>query len=164
MIVASLFSGAMHCISSPNPQTVKMSKIRPPGQIISDVSIDDYAVFSAVMQQRLSFRTTYVIGDTAFDENPENALKIDRAFFHLSDETLNNYVFRNSESRLLQDQFELKSRLPVALLSAKQEDEFFAKNEADWDNFFKSYPNSGGIIYFSNVGFNREKTEAMVRM
>ena len=31
-----------------------------------------------------------------------------------------------------------------------------------WDGFYKSYPESGGYIVMSAVGFNKEKTRAVV--
>jgi hypothetical protein len=33
-----------------------------------------------------------------------------------------------------------------------------------WDGFYSQYPNSGGLIEFSAVGFNRDKTVAVVYM
>jgi hypothetical protein len=35
-------------------------------------------------------------------------------------------------------------------------------NEEDWDGFYKRYPDSGGYVVMSAVGFNEENTRAIV--
>jgi hypothetical protein len=143
---------------------IETSPVRRTANPAKPVANEDYAVFSAVMEQHLSARETYIIGDEAFDEAPENAQNTNRGSSRESRETLNDYIAKNKEPRSLQNRFALKSQSPVILFSREEKDEAFAKNEAGWDKFFEKYPQSSGIINFSNVGFNREKTEALVRV
>ena len=61
VLVVAMFSGAMFSPApniSPAPETTVHAPKKPNGL----VAADDYAVFSAVMEQRLSFRATYVVG------------------------------------------------------------------------------------------------------
>lgn len=133
---------------------------------------EDYAVFQAVMQQRLSERDKYVVGELVFDANPRDAEKLSgefydfpektRGFSGLSKEAVNDYLSNNRDVRRLRQRF--SGNLDVVLLSRAQEDELFPQGEAGWDRFYQKHPKSGGIIYFSNVGFNETKTEALVRL
>lgn len=38
----------------------------------------------------------------------------------------------------------------------------FKTEELDWEEFYKKYPDSGGFIGISPVGFNRERNQALI--
>jgi hypothetical protein len=65
---------------------------------------------------------------------------------------------RHNEPMVLQRKFKIDK--PYELVSTKAI-ETLIKNY-DWNSFYKQYPNSGGIIRMSAVGFNRQKTLAIV--
>jgi hypothetical protein len=171
LIFVIVFADRPFC---PDPQT-ETGAFRSAAKSYNPLPPEDYAVFTAFLKQRPSFRETYVLGNTAFDAAPADALQIAGKFHQLSNETLNDYVLKNRKPGTIENHFRirfeksqspsnLKSEFPVVLLSREEENEFFSKNEAGWDEFYEKYPGSGGIIHFSNVGFNAEKTEALVRV
>jgi hypothetical protein len=50
------------------------------------------------------------------------------------------------------------------MISSKEMDHLFKNNllQSDWSDFFSKYPESTGILSFSRVGFNEQKTHAIL--
>jgi hypothetical protein len=71
---------------------------------------------------------------------------------------IDDYVWKNEKPVILQKQFQLEK--PYELISANQIKSIF--QQGDWKDFYKLYPDSNGYIDFSAVGFNEEKTIAVV--
>lgn len=63
----------------------------------------------------------------------------------------------NSERWLLQRRFEIEK--PYEIVSS---DDIGVSSPNYWKNFYKRYPGSGGFVIMSAVGFNHEKTRAIV--
>src|SRR5262245_13674610 len=75
-------------------------------------------------------------------------------------EAISEYVKLNQHPWLLQRQFKIEK--PYDLVTPN---EFKAAlGQGNWDNFYRHYPDSGGLIHFSAVGFNTDKTVAVVYM
>jgi|WetSurMetagenome_2_1015567.scaffolds.fasta_scaffold39484_3 hypothetical protein len=55
----------------------------------------------------------------------------------------------------------IKFDLNHILFSDKQWDSIFL-HEGKWDEFYRLYPNSRGIVFLSHVGFNARKTQALL--
>jgi hypothetical protein len=73
---------------------------------------------------------------------------------------ISDYVRLNREPLLLQRKINVE--VPYQLIMA---DELrSAMQTADWEGFYQRYPNSGGWIELSAVGFNATKTVAVVYM
>ena len=77
----------------------------------------------------------------------------------ISKETIENYWDRNSKS------FELKnvinSGIKLTLFdSLDNSRKMSIKNF--WKTFYKKYPNSNGIVELSLIGYNKEKTQALL--
>jgi len=70
------------------------------------------------------------------------------------------YVELNKKPLVLQRNLSLA--IPYDLITFK--DLKSAINQGGWDGFYKKYPDSGGWIELSAVGFNAEKTVAVVYM
>ena len=69
----------------------------------------------------------------------------------------------NKKKWLLQPKF--AASIPYQLVSAASIKEIFAKKGvAGWEDFYKAYPNSSGVTSLSAVGFNSDKTLAIVYM
>ena len=64
----------------------------------------------------------------------------------------------NSKPWLLQRQFQIAK--PYELRSSQSMTALFKQD--DWDGFYKRYPKSAGYITLSAVGFNQDKTRAIV--
>jgi hypothetical protein len=73
---------------------------------------------------------------------------------------ISDYVKRNEKPMLLQNSFSLD--LPYHLLTADELKTIF--DAGSWKEFYKQYPDSGGVIELSAVGFNKDKTVAVVYM
>jgi len=72
------------------------------------------------------------------------------------------YRAANKTASLLQPKFDLP--VPYKLVSTSWIQGLFAKNGGGWKEFYANYPNSGGLISMSAVGFNADKTIALVYM
>jgi hypothetical protein len=75
---------------------------------------------------------------------------------------ITSYLKANEKPRLLQRKFRVE--LPYEVVSKSVLDEFFPKDVDGWPRFHARYPNSGGFIHMSAVGFNPDKTLALVYM
>lgn len=73
---------------------------------------------------------------------------------------ISDYVKKNEKPMLLQNNFNLD--VPYQLLTADEVKAAFAAGS--WEGFYKQFPNSGGLMELSAVGFNKGKTVAVVYM
>lgn len=67
---------------------------------------------------------------------------------------------RRTEPMFLQRKFEIEN--PYELVDTETIGTLI--NDYNWNDFYKRYPDSGGVIRMSAVGFNRQKTLAIVYM
>ena len=163
VIFVSIFADAtLFCTPSHKTKPVEISALRPAEKFIADLSSDDYAVYSAVLKQIRSSGTWGVVGELAVDADWNDSQYVRSEHFNLSDHALNDYRLKNRVVRKLQSRYEFGNI--ATLLSADEEDRLFPKGGAGWDKFYREYPRARGIIYFSSVGFNKNKDEALVRV
>ena len=74
-----------------------------------------------------------------------------------------DYVTSNAKRWVLRRKFKIAK--PYILISREEFQGFFNGNPVDgWKAFYVKYPESGGVVEFSAVGFNHRRTIAMVRM
>ena len=71
-----------------------------------------------------------------------------------------DYVKQNEKTWLLQPKLSFST--PYQYLETSKIERFFSN--AGWTEFYRQYPESGGIVEFSAVGFNVDKTIAVVYM
>jgi len=69
-----------------------------------------------------------------------------------------DYKRLNKKQWLLQRQFQIEK--PYEIVSSDAIGVLF--KDSGWDSFYKRYPDSGGYVIMSAVGFNKEKTRAVV--
>ena len=72
-------------------------------------------------------------------------------------QTLDDYLARNKTPEPLR-----VSNLGVNYVIVQQSDLPDAKFDRFWTKFYEKYPNSSGIVFFSNVGFNDRHDQAFV--
>jgi hypothetical protein len=65
-----------------------------------------------------------------------------------------------SKSWLLHRKFDFAK--PYTLVDSSTIDRLFRHGSEGWDSFYKRYPESGGYLTLSPVGFNKDKTQAIV--
>jgi len=73
-----------------------------------------------------------------------------------------NWKITNTKEWLLQPQFE--GARQYVLVPSKHINGFFEPDGGGWKAFYGEYPDSGGFIELSAVGFNKDKTVAVVYM
>jgi hypothetical protein len=74
---------------------------------------------------------------------------------------VHDFVEQNSRPRTLQPGFDI-GRDYMLVPSKDIEAEFIGAPTGDWSTFYARYPNSGGFIELSAVGFDSTKTRAIV--
>jgi hypothetical protein len=157
----------MACVAQPKTPN------QPPRQL--DTSADEYAVYSAVIARMfagdkvtfdsqtkvklLVIQDTTVTDSTASEaENNEQSFK--KMFPVLKEGVAADYKTKNSTPLHLKDSFELK--LKHVLVEKQAIDKMFEEGGGWWEEFYKKYPDSGGFISFSRVGFNSDVDQALV--
>jgi hypothetical protein len=80
----------------------------------------------------------------------------------LARETIDDFHSRSNECHPLANKLDISVK--YVLVGQKDLEPLFPKDEFDraWSKFYAKYPNSSGIISFSNPGFNRGYTQAVV--
>lgn len=104
--------------------------------------------------------------DYAYWEKKENWQKVKDRLPGLSDEIIADYEARLKPSTLLKQRFNLN--LKYSLLSNNSYKSIFGDDlnanstVNKWSHFYKRYPDSGGYIWLSNVGFNKTRDRALL--
>jgi len=136
--------------------------------------IDDpesYAIYEAIFGPKPpnveNDRSLLVIADTTTDyptygdEDKDVCLKPDPAQEATLRPLITAYHKANEKPSLLIDKFHFPFKyqiVPEATIDA-----FFGeKGKGSWAGFYKKFPKSGGFVYVSSVGFNADKTLALV--
>ena len=130
------------------------------------ISAEDYAVYTAALADP-SYRDgrSVVIRDRTF-KYPE--LKEESALNDfvaktpgVLDDTVKDFELKNKKGHRLENLFKLK--VATTLVNSQEMDEMFDRDFiAAWQTVEEKYPNSVGIISLSRIGFDREKTQAIV--
>jgi hypothetical protein len=91
-----------------------------------------------------------------FPTGPEDCLFPEAA--RRFQDAISDYNRVNQKHWLLQRKFQLEK--PYEIVNSDTLKVVF--DGMNWDGFYKRYPSSGGILEMSAVGFNKEKTRAIV--
>jgi hypothetical protein len=75
---------------------------------------------------------------------------------------ITDYVKQNQKTWLLQPDFRLER--PYEIITSDELRSIFEGGIEGWEKFYEKYPESGGYILLSAVGFNADKTIAVVYM
>lgn len=78
----------------------------------------------------------------------------------LSSETVDDLRAKNEETHTFKRRFDIKRK--YILVSEKEIDDIFKKGGGWWEEFYRRYPETRGFATFSRVGFNDDKTQALV--
>jgi hypothetical protein len=68
---------------------------------------------------------------------------------------------KNNRAYKIESRFPKSTPQEVDMIPAEVLDEMFGKNDG-WRTFYRRYPKAGGILTLSRVGFNHEKTAALL--
>lgn len=77
-------------------------------------------------------------------------------------QTISDFQNKSKKCQLLTSQFSTSIKFTIA--SQNVVSNIFRENDIidGWSRFYDKYPNSSGLINFSNIGFNSEMTQAFV--
>ena len=137
----------------------------------ADASAEEYAVYSAVIAdmldgERVAFHTQakllVIQNQTGTDrtsnfDSEKNEQYAREMFPTMMEGVMKNYRAQNSSPIRLQDSFDLKVK--HVLVEKQVVEKAFGNG---WEEFYKRYPDSGGLIILSRVGFNAGMTQALV--
>jgi hypothetical protein len=121
---------------------------------------DAYDIYSLLLPREQSYG--FAKGSLVIQQETLASVKLDdscltpEAYREFKD-AIQDYK-RHTKTMLLQTRFE--SDKPYELVNTETI-ETLIKNH-NWDEFYKRYPDSGGILMMSAVGFNRQRTLAIV--
>lgn len=128
-------------------------------------SAEEYAVYTAIIGQMFS-RTEVkllVIEDHTVTNHlgeSEDWQGMTQQLPTISQQIIGDYKTKNKETQQLKDAFDLKAK--HVLIRKDEMEQIFKKGPQGWDEFYKRYPDSGGYIGFSRVGFNPDINQALV--
>ncbi len=121
---------------------------------------DAYAIYSRLLPSEQSYG--FAKGTIVIQQETAAPVKLDDYCLTLEaarefKNAIEDYK-RHTEPMLLQRRFEIDK--PYELVSTETIGTL-VKNH-NWDDFYKRYPDSGGVIKMTAVGFNRQRTLAIV--
>ncbi len=123
---------------------------------------DAYEVYAAILPSEWSWKDAkakrLVIRANTINYNM--CLQPDANSAKLIGSAIMDYIQQNQHPWLLQQRLTIEK--PYVLLSPDQIESIFRRSPGGWEAFTQMYPDSGGIIEFSAVGFNSDKTIAVV--
>lgn len=138
-------------------------------------SAEEYAAWSAVIAnmfagERITFDSQakikqLVIGDettvdhTATSDPDKEEQEFKQMFPMMAAEVAKDYRVKNRTPVRLKDSFQLSMK---HVLIEKEELDRMFKSRDEWGEFYKKYPDSGGFIRLSRVGFNSAMNQALV--
>lgn len=139
-----------------------------------EISTEEYEVYSAVLTQIYpSGPKTFVVTGTTSDNElltdelikyiEENSMFTQSGMFNLKldGDMVEDYNEKNAEKhKLSADKFNLPQE--VILISSEELDEIFWGEGGGWDGFYSRFPGATGTINLSRVGFDKDKTEAII--
>ncbi len=162
LIVAMILAG---CASRPLPADRSVEELNHEAQVIASwvnltlektpqqlVLISESTIVSPGMDDVLEVDytpTEAMFKDISINGQP---LRVDKS-------TIAHFQASNSVSQPLTNQ--LSFAVPHTMLAGKELHSLF-QQEDGWKAFGKRYPKSHGYFSFSRVGFNRERTEALL--
>ncbi len=133
-----------------------------PAEVLNQTSDEneDYAVYSAILADHKYETKVMVVNDYTAHGLIADATNLNQEIPNLNEETISGFQTANKEDKKLENNFTTNGR--IIFLSEKEESKIFRKNQDGWARFYKKYPKARGIVTFSRVGFNQERTQALV--
>jgi hypothetical protein len=129
------------------------------------IEAEEYAVYSAMIQEN---PIGYNLGSTIVIR--EQTMVLDAEMFErtlekvdpLPARLVDSYRSRNAAAYTLDPNLDMEQ--DYVLLPRAAHDEIFRKRGPSWAEFESRYPESGGLVNFSRVGFSANGDKALVQM
>ncbi|MBV9210920.1 MAG: RHS repeat protein [Acidobacteria bacterium] len=147
----------------------KPATVQP--NVLQNTDAEDYAVYAAILNPYFDEAKIRLLVIKKFTEGfntdePEQRKELSPDNFALREveqATIDDYVEKNRNKgyQLLDELLSLKGK--HAFVMDAEMNEIFAKDcNKGWGTFYKKYPDSQGMTTLSKVGFNKERTQALV--
>jgi hypothetical protein len=148
----------------------KGDKLEPEFKLSTADKLDDneYQIYSLILNEKFTTSNDLVVKQettnsisTAFANKYYQPLKTE---FPSMDSTIFTTIVENNVSAYnLDDQFTVSAKI-ITLISSEESQYFFISKDINqgWSDFYEKYPNSNGMIEMSRVGFNSDKSQAIV--
>lgn len=166
---------------SPSPPSPSPPPAPPPQTAQPTADADEYAVYAAILTQMRSDQPDlpplYVVQRQTEPSRAKNARqRIQReptrtktgkriirlgGWETLDEAALDDFEARNQQSVTIENRFHLEPSR-VELIDLAEIHDLFGENGSGWKGFYGKYPDAGGIVTFSRVGFSRDRTQAVV--
>ncbi|MGA3200836.1 MAG: hypothetical protein ABSD89_15745 [Halobacteriota archaeon] len=120
---------------------------------------DAYQIYNLLLPHEESYgfaKGTLIIQEETVSKRDEPCVTPEAA--SRFKDAIADYKRLNKKQWLLQRQFQIEK--PYEIVSSDAIGVLF--KDSGWDSFYKRYPDSGGYVIMSAVGFNKEKTRAVV--
>jgi hypothetical protein len=168
------FSLPLHFVeqkTNAQPQTVQQDK---PAELATVQDPDEYAVWSVlVLKYTEPNHHTYIIRDRTTTESRSRAFGPHAYEYLSSEEAYSDLQAKNKEQYRLENKLsvtppcvftsrEKEESLFPALPTGRVDEQTIKKMQNSWDQFYREYPGVSGMLTFSRVGFNSDKSEAVV--
>ncbi len=161
IFLAALFLAATWGLHSQSPEKNQQNL-----QTYSDP--DAYEVYAALLPSNSAWgdlrAKSFVIERETRGSNPQGCLPEGKEIKERWADVIEDYKKQNETPRLLSRSFPIET--PYRLISRTELSDLFgntAKSLSDrWKSFYNHYPDSKGFTGFSAVGFNPDKTRALV--
>ena len=129
---------------------------------------DEYAVYAALFAEKgddkqgtqIVLQDVTVVNDRFSGRLDQRALEKLFGLPSIKD-AINDFVTKNRKSSVLTDQFKLSATI-VLITDSDVKRLFHDSIDGGWDLFHAKYPKATSINTLSRVGFNKDRTEALV--
>ncbi|MEZ5425029.1 MAG: hypothetical protein R2747_02085 [Pyrinomonadaceae bacterium] len=156
-----LIGFALYTLISGNIPFDRWNSLPPVGSLILDNSqMDETEIYRAILADRRSDSETLAV-NSRLVEFPEGYTELLRGNTkHLPDDLLGDFLKKTVKGGDLENDPGLGKK--IFLIEPEELSEIVRRGDEGWDEFHRQNPGSGRIISFSRIGFNRERTIALV--
>ena len=143
------------------PQIAPVKSDNPP---LPYEDIDAYEVYAAILPSDWPWREVGAKRLIISRETKgyEMCLRPEKEYEEIVGPAISDYVRLNKRPWHLQRNFQIQK--PYKIITSDELNSIFERGVEGWKMFYEKYPDSGGSIELSAVGFNADKTVAVVYM
>jgi hypothetical protein len=129
----------------------------------------DYRLYSVVLKELFPNAEKLVVNQEVWSGGPYNYSSYVRSlkeqYPELDTMVFWDPIFAKDSVYYFENKFSVTSK-KVYLISYEEIQNIFSNAEINggWEEFYRRYPNSSGTISFTRIGYNADKTQAMVSM
>ena len=139
----------------------------------SDIPAEEYALYAVVIDQIFAgdrdsqgiVKTLVIVDRTISNPLPSIAgvdedEMVKRQFSSISQEAIDDYAAKKANPCQLTKSFNLKMK--YTLTSKEKIEQVFKNGQDGWGEFYKLFPDSGGVTELSRAGLNSSGNQALV--